>query len=134
MNVFDLIRDVIAQKRGTLLDDPDNAVAFKPYLMQRWVSFFNNGFAKLANESSNRLYPVFNQKQMWYKFFLVVIPKMRFHKIRYIAKTKRQSKVDTFEEIIILVAKQKQISTREVRYMLEQDGTDIKQLKKQFNL
>ena len=133
MNVFDLIRDVIAQKKGTLLDDPDNAIAFKPYLMQRWVSFFNNGFAKLANESSNRLYPVFGQKEMWYKFFLVVIPKMRFHKIRYIKKIKDKSPETSNSKIIEFIAKQKQISTREAKELIELSNFDLKGFKQRLN-
>ena len=133
MNVFDLIRDVIAQKKGTLLDDPDNAIAFKPYLMQRWVSFFNNGFAKLANESSNRLYPVFGQKEMWYKFFLVVIPKMRFHKIRYIKKIKDKSPETSNSKIIEFIAKQKQISTREAKELIELSNFDLKGFKRRLN-
>jgi hypothetical protein len=130
-NLFDFIRDVIAQKEGDLLNDPDNAMHFVPYLTQRWVSFFDYDFISLLNNTTNRMYPVFKRKEDWYKYFLVVVPKSRFHKVRYIKKSKKDSaeKKDNNEAIKFL-ARHKQMSVREVKEYIELFGVNIEELKK----
>lgn len=130
-NLFDFIRDVIAQKEGKLLDDPDNAMHFVPYLMQRWVSFFNYGFIQLLNNTTNRMYPVFRRKEDWYKYFLVIVPKSRFHKVRYIKKSKKDSaEQKDNNEAIKFLAKHKHMSVREARELIELFELDIEELKK----
>lgn len=131
MNLFNFLRDIIAQKDGKLLEDPDHAIQFIPYLTQRWMSFFNYNWLALLNNTSNRLYSVFNTKQDWYKFYLTVIPKSRFHKIRYIKKGKKETaEQKDNNEAIKFLAKHKKMSTREVKEYIELFGLDIEELKK----
>lgn len=131
MNLFNFLRDIIAQKEGKLLEDPDHAIQFVPYLTQRWLSFFNYNWLTLLNHTSNRLYSVFNTKQDWYKFYLTVIPKSRFHKVRYIKKGKKETaEQKDNNEAIKFLAKSKKMSTREVREYVELFGLDIEELKK----
>lgn len=129
MNLFNFLRDIIAQKEGKLLEDPDHAIQFVPYLTQRWLSFFNYNWLALLNHTTNRLYSVFNTKQDWYKFYLTVIPKSRFHKIRYIRKSKLAVKGDNADAIKFL-AKHMKMSTREVTEYIKLFNLDINDIKK----
>lgn len=114
MFVFDFVNDIIAKKRGTLLDDPDNISLFNHFLLQRWCSFYSESFVKLLNETSNRLYSVLENKETWYKFLLTIIPKSRIKKISYIKKEKKQPKQQT-KQALTFLAKSKELSIREVR-------------------
>lgn len=118
MSVFDFLNDIIAKKKGAMLDDPDNMLMFNHFLLQRWCSFYSESFTELLNTTSNRLYPVLENKETWYKFLLTIIPKSRIKKISYIKKEKKQPKPQA-KQALEFIAKNCELSKREVREYVE---------------
>ncbi len=133
MTIFDFLQDIIAKKKGNLLDDIDNEIVFQPYMINRWLSMHSLRFHELSN-IINRLYPVFNQKKDWYKLFLTLIPRERFRKIYYISKTKeKEAKISEENgKVIAFLAKNMQLSQREVRMYVEISGLNLKEFKKKI--
>jgi len=130
--IFDFLQDIISKKKGNLLDDIDNEIIFQPYMVSRWLSMFSTKSHSLINATTNRLYPIFNRKKDWYKMFLILIPKERFHKIFYIRKTKEKVSKESVEndKVIEFLAKNQQISKREIKMYIEMSNLDLKDLKR----
>jgi len=128
--LFDFIKDILYEKKGDLLDNPDNHVEFQPYMLQRWMSMYSPDMAKIINLTTNRLYPIYNDKNEWYKALLTIIPKGKFKRIKYISKQKKEvKKDDDTKRIIKIIAQNKQISQREVENYIKEYNIDIKSLK-----
>jgi len=134
MLLFSFLKDIIYRKEGNLLDNPDNEREFQPYLMQRWLSMYSDNTAKLLNCTVNRLYPVFETKQEWYKILLTTIPMSYFKKIKYIKKTKKDKKVIDNDILIEYIAKGNDMSKREVKLYIEEFDIDLTKLKKALDI
>jgi len=131
MLLFNFLKDIIYRKQGDLLDNPENEVDFTPWLIQRWLSMYSEDSAKILNNTTNQLYPVFETKREWYKIFLSTIPKTYFKKIKYIKKIKKD-KIDNINEVYKFIAQNKQMSVREVKEYIKEFNIDTKQLEKIF--
>lgn len=132
-NIFTFLQDIIVKKSGDLLNDIDNEAQLSPYMLQRWISFYDVGLNKMLNHTINRLYPAFETKEMWYRMFLTLIPKSRFRKINYIKKTKEKSEEKKEDKKVVeFIAKNQQLSVREVELYIKLTGMDLKDLKKKL--
>ena len=130
--LFDFIKDILYEKKGDLLDNPDNHIEFQPYMLQRWMSMYSPDMAKIINLTTHRLDPIYNDKNEWYKALLTIIPKGKFKRIKYIKKNKQKIPTESDKErqrVIGLIAKNKQISRREVEFYIKECKIDIKKLK-----
>jgi hypothetical protein len=136
MLLFDFIKDIIYRKKGDLLDNIDNEQEFQPYIVSRWLSMYSPDMAKIINLTTNRLYPVYNNKKEWYQALLGIIPKTYYKRIKYIKKkvTRKEQKQNIDKDkdkdkVIEIIARNKQISKREVEYYIKEYDIDIKKLK-----
>jgi len=134
MILFSFLKDIIYRKEGKLLDDPENEQEFQPYLINRWLSMYSSDFVKLLNNTINPLYSVFDTKKDWYKIFLTTIPKTYFKKIKYIKKNKKNKDKKDEEEMIAFIAKNKQMSKREVKMYIDMFDINIKNIKRVFDV
>ncbi len=133
MNIFDHLHDIISDKTNKLSEDCELEKEFSPFMTQRWLSFYSNGFAQLLNNSSNLLWRSFDNKQIWYKFFLGIIPKNRFRNIKYIKKDNTiKTKTKPNDEVVSYLAERCELSQREIKQYLQLNVIDIKLLKKQL--
>ena len=80
-NIFTFINDILYKKRGNLLQDCDASSQFQPYMLCRWISMYSTSMSKLINQTFNRLWLAFDDKDMWYKAFLTIMPQTKFKKI-----------------------------------------------------
>ena len=133
MNVFDQLKDIITDKQNKLSEDCELEKEFVPYMTQRWLSFYSDQFAQIMNSSVNVLWKGLDEKQMWYKLFLGIIPKSRFKSIKYIKKNKEaKAGVKLDKEIVAYLAERFELSKDEITEYLESGTVDIKSLKKQL--
>ena len=133
MNIFEILKDIISDKRNRLADDIEDEKDFQPYLVQRWLSMYSPHFSYLVNESTNRLWKVMDTKQDWYKLFLSVIPKQSNKRISYIKKAPKKGKKND-KDYVKIMASHLEISERECKMYLESGFIDQKQIKKHFNM
>ena len=125
-NIFTFINDILYKKTGNLLNDGESETVFVPYMMSRWVSMYSGSMTKLINQTFNRLWPAFDNKDMWYKAYISVLPKSRFKKIEYIKKNKEAKKTNPQRKLLIeYLAKNMEISKREILEILDNNDIDI---------
>jgi predicted transcriptional regulator len=87
---------------------------------------YSSSMAKLINQTFNRLWPAFDNKDMWYKAFVTVLPKSKFKKIAYIKKNKEAKKANPErKQLIEYLAKNMEMSKREIKEILDNHDVDI---------
>jgi hypothetical protein len=119
INIFHILRDVLQTKSGTLNEKPDFKATFSPFLIQRWLSMESKTNAYLLNETTNKLWSgLEDDKQLWYKLYLVLINKKAYNKINYIKKSEKIVNEKREKEVEEL-AKRNRISKREIEEYLE---------------
>ena len=69
-----------------------------------------------TNETFNKFSTIFDDKQQAYRLYYYLIPRLKWKKIRYIKKTKKDGDE---EEHLELIAKNKNISKRELLQYVE---------------
>ena len=117
MNFFQLQNKLFYSKKSTAEDlDTEGEQAFVPFLFNRWLSFYNNDMSVFTNETFNKFSTIFNDKQQAYRLYYYLIPRLKWKKIRYIKKTKKDGDE---EEHLELIAKNKNISKRELLQYVE---------------
>ena len=117
MNFFQLQNKLFYSKKDKAEDlDTEGEQAFVPFLFNRWLSFYNNDMSVFTNETLNRFSTIFDDKHQAYRLYYYLIPRLKWKKIKYIKKNKKDA--DT-EEHLELMAKNKNISKRELHQYVE---------------
>lgn len=85
MTIFDIIKDIIKDKKGNLADDMDFEKEFNPYLLARFLSMRKNLiiYADYINMYSSLI-----DKKSLYEFLIKTIPKSNNYFIKYMKKKK----------------------------------------------
>ena len=120
MNFFQLQNKLFYSKKedaGYL--DMEGEGAFVPFLINRWLSFYSKDTPIFVNETLNKFAGVFDDKQATYRLYYNLIPRLKFKRISYIKKVKRQDVDEDSETKIALIARNKNISIREVRQYID---------------
>ena len=130
MIIFKLIADIIARKKGDLLQDIEDEKEFAPFMAQRWLSMYSPEFANIVNETTNSHWMVLETKQEWYRFFLLAIPKKPNRKINYIKKAKKSAAKGIEKDYIKFLAERLELSQKEIKDYIEMKGLTNTQLKK----
>jgi|TARA_R100001594_G_scaffold139533_1_gene184022 hypothetical protein len=117
MNFFQLQNKLFYSKKETAGDlDTEGEQSFVPFLFNRWLSFYNNDMCVFTNETLNKFSTIFDDKQQSYRMYYYLIPRLKWKKISYIKKKKKDKEE---EKDIALVAKNKNISKRELLAYVE---------------
>ena len=124
ITIFDYINDVLFFKQKNLLQNVDDSDSFNPYLVNRWVSMYSPECAVVINSTVNWLYPIFNTSQAQYSFLVDILPRMSRRRINYIKK-KKTSSSEISRETIELLARNLELSEREISLYVETGLTSI---------
>ena len=117
MNFFQLQNKLFYSKKVKAEDlDAEGEQAFVPFLFNRWLSFYNNDMSVFTNETFNKFSTIFDDKQQAYRLYYYLIPRLKWKKITYIKKKKKEAEE---EENLQLIAKNKNISKRELLQYVE---------------
>lgn len=112
MTIFDIINSVLFTKKRDCLTSIDQENTFAPYMVNRWVSMYSSSVIPACNKL-NKYLSVFDDKKMLFSLFLNTLPKVKSKRLSYIKKQKEQQ-ID-IDEKIALIAKNKELSQREVQ-------------------
>ena len=126
MNFFQLQNKLFYSKKenaGVL--DSEGEQAFVPFLFNRWLSFYNKELPGFVNETLNKFGSIFDDKQEAYKLYYYLIPRLKWQRITYIKKKKKEE--DEVEGLNV-IAKNKNISKRELQQYVELEKILRKQL------
>lgn len=117
MNFFQLQNKLFYSKKdkaGYL--DSEGEQAFTPFLINKWLSFYNKDTPKFVNDTLNRYSGLFADKQQQYRLHFNLIPRLKYKKITYIKKPK---KVKEDNEDMAVMAKNNNISVRELKQYVD---------------
>ncbi len=121
MNFFQLQNKLFYSKKdnaGYL--DQEGEQSFVPFLFNRWLSFYNKDTPNFVNETLNKYSNLFEDKQQQYRLYYNLIPRLKFKRIKYIKKIKKQKEED---DNYALIANNNNISVREFKQYVDLSNT-----------
>jgi hypothetical protein len=90
MEIFDYIKNILFNKNPYKTQNIEEIKKYNPFLVNRWISMFDEECANVVNHTTNKMNFCQNDKEMQYKLLLNIIPKKGFKKIEYIKKSVNQ--------------------------------------------
>jgi len=111
MTFFDILRVLFFVKKKEEKLDADALQAFTPFMVNRWLSFYDRSKAVFVNETLNKFGGLFDDKESQYELYNNLIPRSSFKKINYVKKLKEDKTEDTD---VAVIAKNNMLSKREV--------------------
>jgi hypothetical protein len=92
MNLFNILNSILYSKKKLELNLEDENI-FIPYMINRWVSMYNGDLAVFINNFFNKSLP-FECKESYFDYYFNLCPKLKFKKIDYIKKSKKEGESD----------------------------------------
>lgn len=126
MTFFDMLRNLFFSRKDIHRNlDTESQTHFLPFLLNRWLSFYNKDQCVLVNETINKYTGLFDDKNDLYKLYFNFLPVLRYKKIEYIKRKKEEKEK---EEAIntTLIARNHNISKREVLLYIDLFDTSSK--------
>lgn len=111
MNFFDILRSLLFAKKTAEDLCSEGLQQFTPYMVNRWISFYDNSKTIFINETFNKFASLFEDKNEMYKLYFNLIPQSKFKKINYIKKKKETQDEDPS---VAVIAKSNMLSKREI--------------------
>ena len=113
MNFFQLQNKLFySKKEDAEYLDSEGEQAFVPYMFNRWLSFYSKEMVVFTNETLNKFGSIFQDKQQAYRMYYHFIPRLKFKRIVYAKKPKKDQEE---EENLELIAKNNNLSVRELK-------------------
>ena len=131
MNINDVMKDLIQNKSGTLIDDPNYQTAIKTnYLLQRWISMFSEDNSSILAETTNKLWNgLDDDSRMWYMLLTKIIPSNKYYKTVYFKKSKSDN-IDNIDDVVKLLSDRYELSERDIRIYIEDFDVDVEKYRK----
>lgn len=95
MTIFDYLNALIFKKEHFDLNLDDDS-QFSLFMVNRWVSFYSPEISAYVNGTSNKYSQLFTTKQEQFDYLYNVLPTLRFKRLAYVKKTKKEK--DTEEQ------------------------------------
>jgi hypothetical protein len=109
MTIFDFISDILFTKKKNCLSNIDYESVFSPFMLNRWISMYNNTLAIKCNLLNK--YTSFSKSDM-YSLFINIFDRVPVKKITYFKKIKNNTESE--DDNTGLLAKALELSTREL--------------------
>jgi hypothetical protein len=87
MDIFEYINNILFHKKTYRKENFENSKIYNTFLINRWISMFDDDCSKIVNETTNRKNFLNNDKDLHYKMLLKIVPQNKFKKFTYIKKT-----------------------------------------------
>lgn len=117
MNFFQLQNKLFysdKRKKAEYLDS-EGEQAFVPFLFNRWLTMYSKDTVSFVNETLNKYCGIFDtDKQKTYRLYYNLIPRLKFKRINYIKKIKKDKDKQDETDQLKMIAKNKNISVREL--------------------
>ena len=91
MNIFQFLNSLLYSKKKADMNRDDES-QFNMFMINRWSSMYSKEINNYINESSNKYWNLFDEKDEQYNFLYYLLPKLKFKRINYIKKLKKEKK------------------------------------------
>jgi hypothetical protein len=122
MNFFSILNKLIFNKNKSSIEAQQEGIEeFVPFLVNRWVSFYDTSAAVFINETFNKFHSIPNDKVEGFNLYYNLLPSFRYKKINYIKKNKEGKENSQKDEAVLIeaFATNHKISKREVQLYLD---------------
>ena len=89
MTIFDYLNSILYSKNKIELNCDDES-QFSIFMVNRWSSFYSKDIANYINLTTNTYANLFNTKQDQYNLVYNIVPKMKYKRLDYIKKAKKE--------------------------------------------
>ena len=118
MNLFQHINNLFFKKKDVTSEITIDS-EFQPYMVTRYLSFYDNSLVEFANETFNKYPQLFDDKAKMYRLYLNLVPKLRYKRITYLSKKKKAVKSKKAVDHYKVFAQNNFMSEREVKMNVE---------------
>lgn len=118
MNFFQLQNKLFYSDKSKSVEflDSEGEQAFVPFLLNRWLTMYSKQTVSFVNDTLNKYCGVFDtDKQKTYMLYYNLIPRLKFKRINYIKKVKKDKAEQEDLDQLKLIARNKNISVRELK-------------------
>jgi len=92
MNIFQYINSLLFSKKKIDINSDDES-QFNLFMLNRWSSMYSKELNEYINETSNKYWNLSDQKLEQYNYLYSLIPKLKYKRITYLKKIKKEKKV-----------------------------------------
>ena len=117
MNFFQLQNKLFYSNKSKQPEplDSEGEQAFVPFLFNRWLTMYSKDTVGFVNETLNKYCGIFDtDKQKTYLMYYNLIPRLKFKRISYIKKFKKDKEKQDETDQLKMIAKNKNMSVREL--------------------
>ncbi len=117
MNFFQLQNKLFYSNKSKQPEplDSEGEQAFVPFLFNRWLTMYSKDTVGFVNETLNKYCGIFDtDKQKTYQMYYNLIPRLKFKRISYIKKVKKDKDKQDETDQLKMIAKNKNMSVREL--------------------
>jgi len=117
MNFFQLQNKLFYSNKSKQPEplDSEGEQAFVPFLLNRWLTMYSKDTVGFVNETLNKYCGIFDtDKQKTYQMYYNLIPRLKFKRISYIKKVKKDKEKQDETDQLKMIAKNKNMSVREL--------------------
>jgi hypothetical protein len=86
--MFNAINHILFDKKGEMTNEL--LAEFSPYMVTRYLSFYDGDLLNYANETVNKYSEIFETDEERFRFFENIIPKLKRKNIKYISKKREK--------------------------------------------
>ncbi len=118
MNFFQLQNKLFYSDKSKSADflDSEGEQSFVPFLFNRWLTMYSKDTVGFTNETLNKYCGIFDtDKQKTYRLYYNLIPRLKFKRINYIKKVKKDKAEQEDLDQLKLIARNKNMSVRELK-------------------
>ena len=91
MTIFQYLNSLLYSKKKIDMNCDDES-QFNLFMINRWSSMYSKEINEYVNETSNKYWSLFDDKQSQFNYLYNLLPRLRFKKISYLKKTKKEKK------------------------------------------
>ena len=99
MNIFQYINSILFSKKKIDINSDDES-QFNLFMLNRWTSMYSKELNEYVNETSNKYWNLSDQRSEQYSYLYSLIPKLKYKRITYLKKTKKEKKLKEETPII----------------------------------
>tara|TARA_R110002124_G_scaffold223675_2_gene388971 strand:- start:1280 stop:1657 length:378 start_codon:yes stop_codon:yes gene_type:complete len=117
MNFFQIQNKLFYSNKSKQPDplDSEGEQSFVPFLFNRWLTMYSKDTVGFVNETLNKYCGIFDtDKQKTYQMYYNLIPRLKFKRISYIKKIRKDKEKQDETDQLKMIAKNKNMSVREL--------------------
>ena len=91
MTIFQYLNSILFSKQKIDINCDDES-QFNLFMVNRWTSMYSKELNEYINETTNKYWNLFDDKLSQYNYIYSVLPRLKFKRLNYLKKIKKEKK------------------------------------------